>query len=174
MRVTLEHREETSGITGNQKDTYIDCTVLFSEEEKAIVRQRNLYDQSFQIDAATKLDSSASFVGSGVLRVVGILMVIAGVIAGIAGSSLGGLLFFVGAGIGIWGWLRGRKQDKRVANPQQDISIKTLLNNPKFTVHAGTPAFAKVVDDEIQQGLKRFKLLISQSAELKEKQTFEL
>jgi hypothetical protein len=174
MRVTLEHREQTSGIAGSQKDTYVDCTVLFSEEEKAIIQQRNLYDQRFQIGAATKLDSATSFVGSGLLRIIGVLMLIAGVIAGIAGASLGGLLFFVGAGIAIWGWLRGRKQDKRVENPQQDITIKGLLNNSTFTVHGGTPAIAKVIDDEIQEGLKRFKFLIAQSAELKEKQTFEL
>jgi hypothetical protein len=115
-----------------------------------------------------------SFVGSGLLRIIGVVMAIAGVIAGIAGSSLGGPLFFAGVGIGIWGWLRGRKQDKRVENPQQAISIKSLLGDPKFTVHTGTAASAKVVDDEIQGGLKRFKAVIAQSAELKEKQTFEL
>jgi hypothetical protein len=174
MRVTLEHREEASGLTGGHKDTYVDCTVLFSEEEKAIIQQRDLYGQSFSTDAASKLDSPASFVGSGLLRIIGVVMVIAGVITGIAGSSLGGPLFFIGAGIGIWGWLRGRKQDKRIEKPQQTISIKGLLSNPTFTVHAGTAAFAKVVDDEIQDGLKRFKAVIAQSAELKEKQTFEL
>jgi hypothetical protein len=174
MRITLEHREETSGLTAGHKDTYVDCTVLFSEEEKAIIQQRDLYGQSFYVDAATKLDSPASFVGSGLLRIIGIVMAIAGVITGIAGSALGGPLFFGGAGIGAWGWLRGRKQDKRVENPQQAVSIKSLLSNPKFTVHAGTAASAKVVDDEIQDGLKRFKAVIAQSAELKEKQTFEL
>ena len=180
MRVSIEHKEQTSGVTGARKDTYVVCTVLFTEEEKAIIKQRDLYQNSFSVDAATKLDSSLSFVGSGVIRIVGVVMTIGGFIVGMViglahgDPSLPTFIMFAGIGVAIWGWLRGRKQDKRIENPRQEISIKKLLHNPTFTVHAGTPAYAKAVENGIRDGLKTFKYLITQSAELREKQVFDL
>ena len=55
MRVTIEHRETTTGMTGNHKDCYIDCQVEFSEEEKAIIKARDLYRQGFTVRTSTPL-----------------------------------------------------------------------------------------------------------------------
>jgi len=180
MRVSIEHNEQTSGMTGARKDTYVTCSVLFTEEEKAIIKERDLYQRAFDVGAATKLDSAVSFVGSGVIRVVGVVMAIGGFIVGMVvglghgDSTLPTTIMFVGIGVAIWGWLRGRKQDKRIENPEQEISIKKLLNNPKFTVHAGSPAAAKGVEAQIRDGLQGLKHLITESAELREKQVFDL
>jgi hypothetical protein len=39
MRVTIEHREESAGILGSTKHHFVDCSVEFSEEEKAIIKR---------------------------------------------------------------------------------------------------------------------------------------
>ena len=55
MRVTIEHREQASGVTGKHKDCYVDCKVEFNEEERAIVKARDLWTEGFSgpnLDAA--------------------------------------------------------------------------------------------------------------------------
>ena len=47
MRITFNHREETAGLTGNDHHYFLDCEVLFSEEEKAIVQTRGLANPSY-------------------------------------------------------------------------------------------------------------------------------
>ena len=47
MRVTMEHREE-SGIVFDEKNYYVDTTVVFSEEERAIIKARGLAGQNLR------------------------------------------------------------------------------------------------------------------------------
>lgn len=64
MRVTIEHRETTTGITGNHKDCYIDCRVQFSEEEKAIIKARDLYRQGITVRTSTPLPTKGALYGA--------------------------------------------------------------------------------------------------------------
>jgi hypothetical protein len=175
MRVTIEHRETTAGVLGNHKDCYVDCSVAFSEEERAIIKTRDLSGEAFTIRASTPLPSKTQFFSTNAMRMIGRIMMVAGVIWGIAGGGTPtGLLFFVGAGLEIYGWIRTRTEDKRFSSDEQQITIKQLLNKPTFTVHAWNAAGAKVIEEEIRENLIGIKNLIQNSAELKAKQTFEL
>jgi hypothetical protein len=71
MRVTIEHRESVSGVLAAHKDCYIDCEVLLSEEEKAIIKHRQLYDHGFTVRTSTPLPKKSSLLGTGLMRSVG-------------------------------------------------------------------------------------------------------
>ncbi|PIT02751.1 hypothetical protein TSA1_19825 [Bradyrhizobium nitroreducens] len=173
MRVTIEHREEAVGVTGSNKECYVDCKVEFSEEERAIIKERDLLREGFTVRTSTPLPTPTQFVSTGVLRVVGRILMITGVILGIAGTNFG-FLFFVGMGLEIYGWVRMRRQDKRLESDEQTITVKQLLANPAFTVHAWNAGYAKSIEDEIRQHLVALKALIQNSAQLPASQTFEL
>jgi hypothetical protein len=181
MRVTIEHREAASGVLANHKDCYVDCKVEFNEEERAIIRARDLYGDGFTIRAATKLPSATTWWGTNIMRMIGRFMIIGGFLYGLfvegfghANTTIGGPVLFIGIGLEIWGWLRTRKENKRVEAPEQEITIKQLLHNPSFTVHAFNPAVAKGIEDDIRDHLSALKNLIQGSAQLQAKQTFEL
>lgn len=173
MRVTIEHREAASGALGNRKESYVDCTVHFSEEEHAIIKERDLYREGFTVRTSTPLPTKTQFFSTNIMRVIGRFLMIGGFIAGVAGTNFG-FLFFVGVGLEIYGWLRTRKEDKRFESDEQEITVKQLLNKPTFTVHAWNPAAAKGIEEEIRQHLASLKAVIQNSAEIKAKQTFEL
>jgi len=181
MRVTIEHREQSGGITGARRTYFVDCTVQFSEEERAIIKARDLYETGFDIHAANPLPSRVAYVGSGLIRSIGRLLILGGVGLGIyvvfahtSGGDLGYLMFFAGICLEIYGWWRGRQQDKRIEQPEQTITIRRLLSKPRFTVHAYDPASAKVIEHDIRSNLEGLKQTIQVSAELKPTQSFEL
>jgi hypothetical protein len=175
MRVTIEHREATSGVLSNHKDCYVDCTVNFSEEERAIIKERDLYREGFIVRTSTPVPSGSSMLGTGLMRFVGPFMIIGGFIWGLAGGgNAAGLILFAGIGFVIYGWLRSRREDKRLESNEQEITIKQLLNKPTFTVHAWNPAAAKGIEDDIRENLASLKSVIQNSAQIQAKQTFEL
>jgi hypothetical protein len=180
MRVTIEHREATTGVLNNHKDCFVDCSVNFTEEERAIVRERDLYGEGFNIRTSTPLPTKTAFFGTNIMRLVGRFMMIGGVIYGLiesfshAQTNIGGPVFFIGMGLEIWGWVRTRKEDKRFQEDEQRVTVKQLLNKPTFTVHAWNAGYAKTIETDIREHLVALKSLIKDSAEIQAKQTFEL
>jgi hypothetical protein len=175
MRVTIEHREVASGALGNHRDSYVDCTVHFSEEERAIVRARDLYREGFTVRTSTPLPNRGSMLGTSLMRSVGPIMIIVGVILGLAGGgTLTGLLVFAGIGFVIYGRLRSRKEDQRFESSEQEVTVKQLLGKPTFTVHAWNPAAAKGIEESIRENVVALKSLIRNSAELQARRAFEL
>lgn len=175
MRITIQHREAASGALGNHKEAYVDCTVNFSEEERAIIRQRDLYRDGFAVRTSTPLPSGSSMLGTGLMRFAGPFMIIGAFIFGLAGGgSFAGLILIAGIGFVVYGWLRAHQEDKRIESSDQEITIKQLLTTPTFTVHAWNPAAAKIVEEQIRERLVSLKAVIANSAEIKAKQTFEL
>lgn len=180
MRVTIEHREQPSGMLGNHTECYIDCNVEFSEEERAIVKARNLYREGFMIRASTPQVTRVGFWGSGLMRIAGRVLIVVGILRalyegfGHVPTNYGVPLFVLGIVLEVWGFVRQRRANKRMDNPDQEISIKQLLSNPRFTVHTMNAAVSKVFEDEIRENLTGLKNLIQNSADLRTKQTFEL
>ncbi len=168
MQVTIEHREESAGLTGSTKHHYVDCTVGFSEEEKAIIKARALYDHNFVVGSATPISSQVAYVGSGALNSLGRIGVIGGIILGflspfIGGASgmIAGWCVFLGAAAWIYAAVVMRRQNKRIADPDQVIKLKDLVNRGNFTVYASSPAGAQDVDEEIRGALSRMASLAS-------------
>jgi len=181
MRVTIEHREATTGVLNSHKESYVDCTVNFSEEERAIIQARDLYREGFSVRTSTPLPSRSSIFSTGLMRGLGPLMIVGGlfygmIVEGLAGAktNFGAPVLFIGIGLTVYGFVRGRKEDKRFVQDEQHVTIKQLLNSPTFTVHAWNPAAAKGIEGDIREHLVALKNLIKDSADIKAKQTFEL
>jgi hypothetical protein len=181
MRVTVQHREETSGVLQNRKDCYIDCTVEFSEEERSIIRQRDLYRDGFTVRTSTPATTFTAFWSTNIMRLAGYVLIVGGFLYGLivegigqVNTSFGGTALFIGIVLAIYGWFRAHRENKRAGVEEQRVTIKQLLSNPKFTMHAWNAGLAKIVEDEVRDQLVVLKNLISSSAELRAKQTFEL
>jgi len=181
MRVTINHREESAGLTGGTKHHFVDCNIEFSEEEKAIIRGRDLKDTNFTVPSAAPLPSQAAYVGSGLLNSLGRLGVVGGFILGIisafTGGALGtiaGMMMFFGAILWAWAAFSSRSQNKAIENRDQVIRLGDLLSHGSFTCHAANPAYAKSIEDEIKENLASVKQIIRDSAELQKTSTFEL
>jgi hypothetical protein len=174
MRVTIEHREETSGLLRNHKECYVDCTVEFSDEERAIIKTRDLYNNSFDVRTSTPVVGDVAFYGFALLRIPARFMIMGGLVCIVFNVEPWGYLFFVGVPLEIYCWWTQRKQDKRMDSDQQRITIKRLLTNPHFTVHAWNAGAAKGVEQGIREHLLDMKGNITTSAQLQTKQTFEL
>ena len=89
-------------------------------------------------------------------------------------TNFGAPVLFLGIGLTVFGFFRSRKEDKRFETDEQHITVKQLLNNPSFTVHAWNPAAAKGIEDDIRENLVSLKNVIKNSAQIQAKQTFEL
>jgi hypothetical protein len=181
MRVTIEHREQTTGLVQNHKQSYIDCMVQFSEEERAIIRARDLYREGIIVRTSTPLPSGGSILGTGLMRGLGPLMIVGGLLYGMiveglahAPTNFGAPVLFLGIGLTVFGFFRSRKEDKRFESDEQHITVKQLLDKPTFTVHAWNPAAAKGLDEDVRGQLAALKNVIQNSAQIQVKQTFEL
>lgn len=182
MRVTIEHREESSGLTGSAKQHYVDCMVEFSEEEKAIIKARDLKNTNFTVPSASPLPTQSAYWGSAILNTLGRIGVFVGLpfclitaftkTPGL--SALANFMFFGGAILWFGAALAGRRQNRTIENREQVIRVGGLLSQGRFTCHAANPAYAKTIEEEIKSNLSMVKQLIQESAELKVKQTFEL
>ena len=58
MHITIKHRDELAGLLGDKRKYLVDVNVDFSQEERAIIEKRKLYD--------TQLDLSPGFLASSV------------------------------------------------------------------------------------------------------------
>ena len=182
MRVTINHREESAGLTGGTKHHFVDCSVEFSEEEKAIIKARDLKNTNFIVPSAAPLPTQAAYMGSGIFNSLGRLGVFGGFILGIISAltphsplgSIAGMMMFFGAILWAWAAFTGRRQNKAIENPDQVIRLGDLLSRGSFTCHAANPACAKSIEDDIKENLASVKQIIRDSAELQTTSTFEL
>ena len=179
MRVIIDHRQQNTGL-GSTISQFVECTVQFSEEEKAIIRVRGLNDHIIVLDPPSPPPSYREYMTAGILQGFAPLFAIIGF--GLLLSSffnrgqyaeIGGLLLF-GSPIG-WaiGFLKDRSMDIRFTHPKQHVSIRAMLAGP-FTVFSPDPAYSDLVVEQIRERLALIKYIISGSADPRQKQTYEL
>lgn len=180
MQITIRHRQE-DGLLPNKKLHYVDCTVLFSEEEQAIIRARGLGQHYIVTDSETPPASGSQRTFSTLLKVLAPCVFLGGCVAGIgmtvagnpAAGSVTGISWFAAlamllAGIAL-------KRHVRIAEqPKQTITLSRLLTNPAFSAYAIDNARAKVLDEEIRETLTRLKEGLLINRDLPAAETFEL
>ena len=180
MRVTIKHRQE-DGLLPSTKRHYVDCTVLFSEEEKAIIRGRGLAAHYIVADPEIPPPAASSSSVARLLKALAPLTFLGGCVAGVgmsvagnrSGDALGGFCAFAALAMFLGGIALNRHV--RVAEqPQQIVSLGRLLNNPTFSVYAIDNARAKVVDIELRETLSRLKDGLLVNRDLIAAETFEL
>ena len=181
MQVTIRHRQQ-DGVLPNKKLHYVDCTVLFSEEEKAIIQARGLGQHYIVADPEIPPAPSSQRTLSRLLKALAPMLFLGGCVAGIGmtvgrnshgGDFVTGVSWFGALGMFLAGI--ALKRHVRVADrPQQTITLARLLTNPSFSVYAIDNARAKVVDDEIRNTLARLKEGLFVNRDIKQVETFEL
>jgi hypothetical protein len=171
MQVTINHREESAGLTGRQRNYFVDCNVLFSEEERATIGARALHQHSFEVTGARPPRPRAHYIGAGFLRGLAPVVGIAGIVLAFF-SRFGGLMIFLAIAMFIAGFIMDRRPAGD-AKPQH-LTLGRLLNNPQITIYAYDPADAARIDDELRETLANIKNRLIVNAEVREKQTFEL
>ena len=187
MRVTIDHRQQTTGLGGTQSQ-FVACTVQFSEEEKAIIKVRGLADHLIVLDPPRPPPSYREYMTAGILvafsplfGLIGFWTVVYGVMnlvfsggqSGVGYLVIGGLLLVFAPFAWAIGFLMDRAMNHRFTNPKQFVTIREMLLRP-FTIHSPDPAYSDVVVDQIRERLTVLKAIISGSAEMREKQTYEL
>jgi hypothetical protein len=179
MRVVTEHRQQVTGL-GSKISQFVECTVQFSEEEKAIIKKRGLGDHIIVLDPPTPPPTYREYMTAGILQgfapffaIIGLGLLISSIFNRGQFAELGWLLL-LGSPIG-WavGFLMDRSMDIRFTHPKQHVSIRSMLAGP-FTVHSPDPAHSDLVVDQIRERLTFLKLVISGSAEARQRQTYEL
>ena len=174
MRVAIEHREAQTGLSGAKRHYYVDCEVLFSEEEKAIIAARGLARHSFTIDAAVPPPARAHYVSASLLRGFAPLVLVSSCVLGLAvGDGIGTPLAFLAVAMFVGSYFIKRKTDLAEL-PEQSISFERLLDHPRFTIFAIDPARAKSIDDALRDKLAHIKELLTDSAGVRSRATFEL
>jgi hypothetical protein len=179
MRVVIEHRQQVTGL-GSKISQFVDCTVQFSEEEKAIINTRWLVDHIIVLDPPSPPPTYREYMTAGILQgfapfftIIGLGLLVSSIFNRGQFAELGWLLLF-GSPIG-WavGFLMDRSMDIRFTHPKQHVSIRSMLAAP-FTVFSPDPAYSDLVVDQIRERLTFLKLVISGSAEPRQRQTYEL
>jgi hypothetical protein len=179
MRVTIDHRQQTTGL-GSSQSQFVECLVQFSEEEKAIIRVRGLSDHIVVLDPPSPPPTYREYMTAGVLRgfsplagVIGFGLLLSSIFTGGQNAALGGLLFFGSPIAWAVGFLMDRSMDIRFTHPKQHVSIRAMLVGP-FTVYSPDPSYSDLVVEQIRERLALLKQIISGSAEMRQKQTYEL
>jgi hypothetical protein len=174
MRVTIEYREESAGITGAKRHYYVDCEVLFSEEEKAIITARGLPRQTFTVDPAVPPPEPVQYISATALRRGAWLLLPISFVIGVGfNGPLGDTLAMVAIGGFVAAFVMRRKV--AIAEvPTQIISFQQLLDFLRFTIFASDPARAKNLDSALRAKLAGLKMLLLESTDIPIRETFEL
>lgn len=181
MQVTIRHRQE-DGLLPSKKLHYVDCTVLFSEEEKAIIQARGLGQHYIVTDSEVPPPPAAHRPLSTVLKVLSPLVFLGGCVSGIGmtiagnnhgGDLVGGICFFAALAM-LLGGIALKRHVRVAERPQQTITLGRLLSNPSFSAYAFDNARAKVLDLEIRETLTRLKDGLLVNRDIKAGETFEL
>ena len=181
MRVTFQHREEQEF---GGKSYYVDCTVLFSEEEKAVIRNREFgrgirFSSPRRSAGLTTSERAVSniWMFSDNIHILTVFVPLGGVFwvstAINGGTSFFGPLFVFGAPVlYLVSKYMAHRDDH--STDQQLVTFDHLFAGRPFTVWAFNPMDAKQKESEIEGTFARFKQQINENIDLGEKRTVEL
>ncbi|HEV2878456.1 MAG TPA: hypothetical protein VGW96_02645 [Candidatus Eremiobacteraceae bacterium] len=171
MQVTINHREESTGLTGRHRNYFVDCDVLFSEEERATIVARAMQQHSFEVTSARPPRSRSHYIGAGFLRGLSPVVGVVGIVLAFF-SGIGGLLIFLAIVMFVAGFVMDRRPAGE-AKPQH-VTLGRLVTNPRLTVYAYDPADAARIDDELRETLANIKNRLIINTEVRAKEPFEL
>jgi hypothetical protein len=180
VRITIKTREQ-DGLLPSKKFYFVDCTVLFSEEEKAIVQARGLGQHYFTVGSEVPPPGGSHRLLSIWLRALAPLVLLGGCASGCGmtfagshgGEGLAGFSLFAALAMYLAGF--AMKRHVRIADqPQQAITLQRLLGNPTFSIYAIDNATAKVVGEELRDTLTRVKDGLLVNRDIEKAEMFEL
>jgi hypothetical protein len=178
MRVTISHREEGTGVTGKWHNYFVDCIVEFSEEERAIIRARSLYDQivisGFLAPPPPPLSRNAPFWLRSIApatALMGLIIFIQALFTKV-GSDLSILILLISGAFWLYGFLGHWRQQKSLE--EQRVLVRHFLDRRRLSIYASSPAHAKQIEYDLREKLVELKALIAGSADISTPKTFQI
>lgn len=174
MQIKIEHREETrnSALGRTTKDYFVDFTVVLSEEEKAIIKDRQMQKEGFNIGAAIRSTAEGGDANTTFYRVGGIILIVIGIATASSLGPLSGMMIIGGGVAVVMSFLKKRQADTALYG--QTISLRRLMENPKFTVYVSDPGIGKIVTDEVTEKLTGLKNYIKLTVEVPETKIIDI
>jgi hypothetical protein len=171
MKVTIEHTD----VKRRQGTLYnVTCALVFSEEERAIIRERSLGGNKFAFEHGyvNHPEGADSPVSPQMLRIGSRLLFLIGLPLTYFSPPLATLCWFGAAGL----FLYRRNLEGTLGKVGQDsITLAQVLRDGSFTVTAfGSPLEAQQVDAEIRTNLDGLKNMMAASAEIPKVASFEM
>jgi hypothetical protein len=171
MKVTIEHSDvkRRPGTLYNVK-----CAIGFSEEERAIIRERSLGGNKFGFEHGfvNHPESADSPVSPQMLRVGARLLFLIGLPFTYFSPPIA-MLCWIGA-VGLF-FYRKNLESTLSKVGQDSITLAQVLRDGSFTVSAfGSPLEAQQVDAEIRSNLDGLKNMMTASAEIPKVESFEM
>lgn len=179
MRATINHREELSVI--GRLHFFVDCTVQFSEAERAVIRNRQLGDHCIQVDG--EHPEFRSITGyritimalTFVFWLLVLLILPALVLMGIFEIHGGWWVLMCMVCIGAWFYRRYLINRFEASHEKRYISLADMLKKPKFTVYTPDAYYAGQAEKSIAMQLNELKeRMIAVAPGLAEQQVYSL
>ena len=179
MRVTIEHRQKTTGL-GSAQSQFVRCMVLFSEEEKAIIGVRGLKDHVVVLDPPSPPPTHREYMTAGILRSVLTTRrnhwPRTSPILDFSWWKARGLWWipFVRVADRLGHRLPYGPIDGHPVHSPEAACVDPVNAFGPFTVYAPDPAYSDLVVEQIRERLTILKHTIFGSAEIRPKETYEL
>ena len=179
MRLTIDHSDEQADFTGMSRNYYINCHVIFSEEEQAIIRERGLNHFAFETNNEYPAPTLAKAVIAEILRASGPLLILASFgiffVSIFMGAPYIGLAWLT-LWIGITAWLTGLYRTRAIARYEleRSITVAHLLDSPRLVIWAKDPPWSKALEDKLRADLVQIKAQILASVDLGKRESVEL
>lgn len=175
MKLTVAYRDQPVGGFSGAKHHFVAFHTELSAEERAIIQERGLYEHFVSIPSDSPPPSRGGDFLAFMMRLVGIILIPVGLILSMVSSSgFAGLIVIAGIVLFTIGKIKDVKANKRVANPEQKISFRRMLENPDFVVYAPSIADAKESEAEVRQSLSVAAQNLRESVTVPEQTSYEL
>lgn len=184
MQFTTNYREQATGILKGTKQYFLVCKVQFSNQERAIIQERGLYEESIATPAATPPPRRSDDFTAMLMRIGGIILSPIGLLLSctqiVKPSAMAGAgvwpMFMLIAGIALFtvGKLKDIQANRRQKNPEQQRTLRQLLSNPEFIVYAPALDIARMYEETVRGQLKQLADIIRANVAVPESNTYEL
>ncbi len=167
MRVTIEHREGSPGLLHNERAYYLDCSIDFSEEEKAVIARRGLAAHHITMPAGypAVLDATEQKRIYGLkLAVAAGFTVFAILLSGLMGGhALPAFMFFGGAGYTVYCLYR-------FLNPKtlsyERLALGDIIKNRRFILQTSNPTRSKETEEKVLIAIAELKGFLAESTDV--------
>ena len=183
MKLTVAYRDKPAGGFSGAKHHFVAFHVDFSNEERAIIQQRGLYDQFVTVPTDTPPPTRGGDFLSMVMRLIGIVLIpIGGLFALLAylkpsqseGGTTGWLMLIAGVILFTVGKVKDMSANKRESSPEQNLTYRRLLTNSDFVVFAYSLQEAQGIEIEVRESLSGVASSIRQSSTVPDQTSYEL
>jgi hypothetical protein len=183
MKLTVAYRDKPAGGFSGAKNHFVAFHVEFSNEERAIIQERGLYDQSVSVPSDTPPPTRSGDFLAMLMRIVGIILAPLGALFALVASlkpqeagagGPGWTMLIAGIILFTIGKIKDRQAYKREASPDQKLTYRRLLTTPDFVVYAGSLLEAQGYEAYVRESLSEVAQSIRQSVAVREQASYEL